>query len=125
MSGACKQENMMKKLLLFVAFAATAIGVQANEPVDNLGAQAISVADFTTAETKLNTVLKRSPGLPEALLNLAYVYRSTGRANAALALYQRVLDAPDVDLVGGSDKAISAHDIARRGMAHLHVIASR
>jgi cytochrome c-type biogenesis protein CcmH/NrfG len=116
---------MMKKWLLFVVLSATAIGVQAKEPVDNLGAQAISVADFTSAETQLNAVLRRSPGLPEALLNLAYVYRSTGRATAALALYQQVLDSPDVELVGDSAKPIFAHDIARRGMAHLQVIASR
>ncbi|MFM9851235.1 MAG: tetratricopeptide repeat protein [Sphingomonadaceae bacterium] len=115
----------MKKLLLFVAFSATAIGVQAKEPVDNLGAQAISVADYTTAEAQLTTALKRSPDLPEALLNMAYVYRSTGRASAAMALYQHVLAIPSVDLIGKTDKPISSHDIARRGMAHLQVIASR
>lgn len=115
----------MKKLLLFVAFSAAAIGVQAKEPVDNLGAQAISVADYTTAETQLNAVLRRSPGLPEALLNMAYVYRSTGRAKAALSLYQRVLDGPNIELMGDTSKPIWAHDIARRGMAHLQVTASR
>ena len=75
----------MKKLLLFVALSATAIGVQAKQPVDNLGAQAISAADFSTAETRLTAQLRREPGLPEALLNLAYVYRATGRGGVAFS----------------------------------------
>jgi cytochrome c-type biogenesis protein CcmH/NrfG len=114
----------MKKLLLFVALSATAIGVQAKQPVDNLGAQAISAADFSTAETRLTAQLRRDPGLPEALLNLAYVYRATGRGSEARELYARVLARPNLELEGGAKPAWS-HDIARLGLARMQSFASR
>jgi tetratricopeptide (TPR) repeat protein len=121
---------MMKKLLLFVAFSATAIGVQAKEPVDNLGVQAISAADFSTAEARLNAQLRRDPTMPEALLNLAHVYRATGRPDDAVRMYNRVLISPEIemtfiDAATGNEQSISSHTLAKRGLAIPQSFAAR
>ena len=114
----------MQKLLLFAALSAISVGAQAKQPVDNLGAKAILAADFSAAETKLTAQLRREPGLPEALLNLAYVYRATGRATDARDLYERVLSRPNLELESGETPAWS-HDIARLGLARMQRFASR
>lgn len=113
----------MRKLLLTVAISVIAIGVEAKEPVDNLGVRAISVADFSTAEASLNAQLRRDPGLPEALLNLAHVYRATGRDQAAIKLYRWVLASPDVELSVGQTY-MSSHELARRGLGGPQTIAA-
>jgi thioredoxin-like negative regulator of GroEL len=118
-----RKDKMMKKLLLFVALSAATIGVQAKEPVDNLGVQAISVADYSTAEARLTEELRRDPGLPEALLNLAHVYRATGRNQAATKLYKWVLSSPEVELLVGQTE-VTSHELARRALAGPQSLAA-
>lgn len=113
----------MKKLLFSVAILAMASGVAARGPVDNLGVHAISVADYTTAETILLAELRRDPGMPEALLNLAQVYRATGRAQEATKLYKWVLASPDVELSVGQSE-VSSHELARRGLGSAQTLAA-
>lgn len=114
---------MVKKTLFFMALTAASVGVQAKAPVDNLGVQAISVADYSTAETRLTEELRRDPGLPEALLNLAYVYRATGRDQAAAKLYKWVLSSPEVELMVGQTE-VSSHELARRALAGPQSLAA-
>lgn len=112
----------MKNWLIFVACSVASIGIQAKEPVDNLGVRAIAVADFGTAEARLEAQLRRDPGLPEALLNLAHVYRATGRHQSAVKLYKWVLASPEVELIHGQS-LISSHELARLGLDSRQTLA--
>ena len=114
---------MMKKLLVSLAVSVVAISAHAKTPVDNLGVQAISVSDYSAAEARLTTELRRDPGMPEALLNLAHVYRVTGRLQAATKLYKWVLASPDVELIVGQS-GVSSHDLARRGLSGPKALAT-
>ncbi len=113
----------MVKWLICAAISVVAIEAEAKAPVDNLGVQAISVADYSTAEAKLTDELRRDPGMPEALLNLAYVYRVTGREQAAVRLYHWVLASPEVNLSVGQSE-MSSHNLARRGLAGPKTLAA-
>lgn len=81
-------------------------------------AQAIRQGDFDLAENKLLGLLAEEPGNPYALLNLAFVYQRSGRAEQALILYNRVLELrknPLAELSSGQPARVKR--IAQRGIA--------
>ncbi len=108
----------MKKLFVFaVLMLSTATVVHAKQPVDNFSATAINAADYATAEAQLRARLARAPGLQQAMLNLAYVYRATGKTAEADALYTRVLKRPNVQLETTRETPVWSHDLAQRALS--------
>jgi Tfp pilus assembly protein PilF len=108
---------MKKVTILAVLMLSTAATVHAKSPVDNFSATAINAADYATAEAQLRARLARAPGLQQAMLNLAYVYRATGKTVEAAALYTRVLKRPNVQLETTRETPVWSHDLAQRALS--------
>ena len=87
---------------------------------DGNGATQIMRGDYAAAERIILAQEKMFPGDPDLLLNLASVYRHTGRVGEARALYRAVLARPDdvMDLPAQAAPR-TAHDIARAGLVSM------
>lgn len=108
---------MKKSIVLAILMLSTATAIQARQPVDNFSATAINAADYATAEAQLRARLARAPGLQQAMLNLAYVYRATGKMAQADALYTRVLKRPNIQLETTRETPVWSHDLAQRALS--------
>lgn len=89
-----------------------------------LGFAAIMDADWQKAERQLvNSPAGASD--PARLLNLAHVYRKTGRETEARRLYQAVLDQRDraVELANG--EVASCHALAQKALSQPVGLAAR
>lgn len=93
---------------------------------DRLGYQAIQAGDLIKAERILVAEKQFNPGMPEVMLNLAYVYRHTGRTAEARALYRQVLDQPEImlDSVQPTMTGVSSYAVARTALQET-TLASR
>ena len=81
-------------------------------PKGALALAAIRDGDWSAAETRLAS----DADDPARLLNLAHVFRRTGRAAEAQYLYTRVLELPEArDLAVGGQPA-SSHALARQAL---------
>lgn len=113
---------------LAVMLATTAGAAVAGER-DLHGATAIRAGDFGTAETILKTEMSGRWTTPETLLNMAHVYRHTGRADSARALYERVLGEDNVLMNVGGTRPLWSYDVARANLNQLSatgtIIAAR
>ena len=78
----------------------------------SLGYDAMMQRDWSKAEAKLAASRDELGDDPARLLNLAEVYRQTGRADEAEALYAAVLSAEDMKLVLADGRVVTAHGIA-------------
>ncbi|MFA6115946.1 MAG: tetratricopeptide repeat protein [Sphingomonas sp.] len=86
---------------------------------DRTGFTAIKQGDFNTAERTLLAERRIFPSRPELMLNLAAVYRSTGRQDEARALYREVLAQPDMLMDVTAERTASSHMLANAGLARL------
>ena len=115
----------MKEIVVLCGLIlSTATVSHAKQPVDNFSAAAIAVADYDAAEAQLRARLARAPGLQQAMLNLAYVYRAQGKAAEANALYVRVLKRPNIQLETTGKTPAWSHDIAERALNSPLISAS-
>jgi Flp pilus assembly protein TadD len=111
---------MMRKSVLFVLAtlgAATPALAGQSATVDRTGYTAIAAGDLSTAEQRIVAERKIFPQRPELMLNLASVYRRTGRESEARALYTAVLERPSVAMDLPSGTVMSSHDLASRALA--------
>ncbi|MEG3164235.1 tetratricopeptide repeat protein [Sphingomonas sp. PB2P19] len=86
---------------------------------DRTGYTAIAAGNMTVAEQRIVAERRIFPDRPELMLNLAAVYRNTGRDSQARALYIAVLDRPAVALDTASGAVVSSHDLAQRALARF------
>lgn len=89
-----------------------------------LGFAAIMDEDWAKAERQLLA----SPAAaddPARLLNLAHVYRKTGRETEARRLYQAVLDERDRTVELANGEPASCHALARQALGQPSGLASR
>lgn len=110
----------MRVHLVSAAAAMAAMVVAAPvQAKDRYGYQAISAKDFARAEARINAERRIYPNRPELMLNLAHVYRHTGRFTQARSLYAEVLalDAVELDLPSG--RVATSHELASLGLAML------
>lgn len=100
---------------LFAAAPATAQQAELGYPEGSLGVQAIMSEDFAEAERRLDDfrVYKRDPG---RLINLGFVFAKTGRTDAAMRLFEQVLEEESVELILADGRTMSSHDIARTAL---------
>jgi len=87
---------------------------------DRTGYVAIKQGDFDKAEKTLLAERRIFPSRPELMLNLAAVYRNTGRQQEARELYQAVLERPDVLMDVTTERTASSHMLANAGLARLN-----
>lgn len=99
-----------------VAVLAIAAPVHAN---DRTMYQVIAAGDYARAERLLLAERRETPERPELMLNLAAIYRETGRPELARALYAEILDQKPVAVDMMSGKTVLSHDIAATAMASL------
>ena len=117
---------MSKALIALVAgMAAVASTTASASPVDNYASAEIRAAKLVDAVALLEPRVAQAPDDESALINLAVAYRRIGRVAEARALYERVLTLDDVVLDAADGRAISAHDVARRGLARGTLLSSR
>lgn len=116
---------MKEYIAIALLVAAPLAQSAAATPVDNYAARTILAADYAKAEAELAAHLERAPADPPALLNMAYVYRQTGRNREANLLYSRVLERADIVLTSTSGKLVMSHDLARAGLSGRVSIATR
>jgi Flp pilus assembly protein TadD len=102
--------------LVILALAAGATPALAS---DRTGYTAIAAGNLSVAEQRLVAERRIFPDRPELMLNLAAVYRSTGRDAQARALYTAVLEQPAVALDMPSGAVESSHDLAQRALARF------
>jgi hypothetical protein len=86
---------------------------------DRTGYTAITHGDFSTAEKNLVAERRIFPARPELMLNLAAVYRNTGRQQEARELYQAVLQRPDMLMDVTTERTASSHMLATAGLARI------
>jgi hypothetical protein len=86
---------------------------------DRNGYQQIATGDLRAAERRIVAERRIFPDRPELMLNLAAVYRHTGRDGEARALYAAVLDRPAVAMDLPSGAVASSHDLAQRALARF------
>ncbi len=84
------------------------------------GAVQIMKGDYVSAERIILAQEKMFPGDPDLLLNLASVYRHTGRVSEARALYRAVLARPDemMDLPNTAEPR-TAHALASAALGSM------
>lgn len=113
----------MRSALIVLAaapFALAAPPAQAQrEDGDPIAGTAIVRGDLAGAERKLTAELRRNPGAPELLLNLAAIYAQTGRAAEARALYREVLAQRDVQMDLSRDRIATSHSVANKGLQRI------
>ena len=110
---------MRAHLVLAAAGAALIAAAAPVHAKDRTGYQAISAGDFERAEKRLEAERRIYPNRPELLLNLAHVYRHTGRTAQARALYARVLAQQPVEMDLPSGEMATSHQLASLGLALL------
>ncbi|MBZ6379802.1 hypothetical protein B5C34_14625 [Pacificimonas flava] len=105
------------KALMFLGVAMMAAGASA-QPAEvgyergTLGFEQMVEGDWAAAEQQLLDSESELGADPARLLQLAEVYRQTGRTVEAASLYQRVLGSDDMNLVLADGRIVSAHSIA-------------
>lgn len=92
---------------------------------DRNAASAIAGGDYAKAERTLLAERRIFPRRPELMLNLAAVYRQTGREAEARALYADVLAREDVPMDMLDQRTTSSHAVARASLARLTQVAAR
>ena len=92
---------------------------------DRNGAAAIAVGDYAKAERTLAAERRIFPRRPESMLNLAAVYRQTGRPAKARVLYPDLLAREDVAVDMLNQRTMSAHAVAEASLARLTQVAAR
>lgn len=105
-------------IILGAALAMTAGAANAGGR-DLHAAEAIRAGDFVKAEAILIQEQSGRWTTPETLLNLAHVYRHTGRTDSARALYERVMADSNVLMNVGSSRPFWSHDVARAALGRL------
>jgi tetratricopeptide (TPR) repeat protein len=104
----------MRLSIVVAGLLAAGIASAGNATSENRnGYVQIAKGDYVAAERVLMSERRIFPNDPDLLLNLALVYRHTGRVEAARSLYQRVLTAPDQEL-----------DLPHGGIGSAHALAS-
>jgi len=86
---------------------------------DRNGYSQIAAGNLSAAERRIVAERRIFPDRPELMLNLAAVYRNTGRDAQARALYTAVLDRPAVAMDLPSGAVASSHDVAARALARF------
>lgn len=106
----------MRHLVITAAAAALVATAAPVHAKDRNGYRAIASQDYVKAERRLLAERRIYPNKPELLINLASVYRRTGRLAEARVLYAAVLeqDAVTLDLPNG--EGASSHALARLGL---------
>lgn len=120
---------MIKTVLALVGAASVvttgAAAQTAPSQAQTYGFNAIARGDLNAAEARLIAQRAEEPNEPSVLLNLAYIYGRTGRADEATALYNQILASDDVLMVSGKGEQIGSHALARKAMNRTTGIASR
>jgi hypothetical protein len=101
-----------------IALTAAALATPALA-ADRTGYTQIAAGNMTAAEQRIVAERRIFPDRPELMLNLAAVYRSTGRDSQARALYSAVLDRPAVAMDLPSGDVASSHDVAQRALGRF------
>ncbi len=86
---------------------------------DHNGYEQIAQGNYAAAERMLVAERRLFPDRPELALNLAAIYRHTGRIGEAKALYLDVLSRPNEQFDVASDRAAWSHDIAAGALRGL------
>ncbi|TXC70693.1 tetratricopeptide repeat protein [Sphingomonas ginsenosidivorax] len=86
---------------------------------ERTGYTQIAAGNMPAAEQRIVAERRIFPDRPELMLNLAAVYRQTGRDAQAKALYAAVLDKPAVALDTPSGAVVSSHALAERALARF------
>lgn len=110
---------MRRRILTFAVLATTLPGTAMAAPVvesipSASGYEQIRDGRLDLTEKVLVTQMRAHPDAPELDLNLAAIYLRTGRAAAAVRLYERVLDSPAIAMDMPSGAVVSSHEVARR-----------
>lgn len=112
----------MRVVLLGLALLTASGAAQA---ADRTATAAIVAGDYIQAERTLAAERRIFPRRPELMLNLAAVYRQTGRAAEARALYADVLTREDSPMDMVNQRTVSSHAVARAGLVNLTQVAAR
>ena len=112
---------MRNVTVYLVASALAAVAPASAQTIGFNGADALARGDYGRAEQVIDRTRKMFPELPELMLNLALVYRHTGRAEQARTLYDEVLRRPDTVMDASvRGQTVSAHAVATAGLASMN-----
>ncbi|RYE02730.1 MAG: tetratricopeptide repeat protein [Sphingomonadales bacterium] len=116
-----QERHAMRTVLLFAAAPLLLAALPASANDRSIPA-AIAMGAYDQAEQAIRAELRIYRDRPELLLNLATVYAKTNRAEAARALYAKVLAQPDV-LMDVSETAVAgSHAIAQAGLRRIQAV---
>ncbi len=111
--------RVLQLAIVAAMLGAPAVSSASQTRSDPYAHDAIERGEFGEAEAGLRAQLALEPTKPELLINLAAIMARTNRADAAQALYQRVLATDDVSLLLRPGQALGSHAIAERGLRKL------
>ena len=111
----------MRGVIIFGAAAAALIatGAMAQE---RTGYRQIAAGNFAAAQSELEAETRTYPRRPDLLLNLAAVYRRSGRTADARELYRSVLARPDAGMDLPDGRVASSHALAHAGLDRLGTV---
>lgn len=111
--------NLVIALVLAAGLPAAA------QAADRTASADILRGDYAQAERVLMAERRIFPARAELMLNLAAVYRQTGRTADAQALYARVMQRPDAMMDMPDERVVSSHVLAQAGLQQVTRLASR
>lgn len=88
-------------------------------PKGALGFNALVEADYSTAESQLRAKNRVARNDPARLINLGVVLARTGRSDQAARLFERAMEAEEVELILANGEQLSSREVARRAMRAL------
>lgn len=100
--------------------AAAADSGEIGYPKGSLGFNALVEADYSTAESQLRARNQVAKNDPARLINLGVVLAKTGRAEQAARLFERAMEAEEVELILANGEQVSSRQAARRAMRALN-----
>lgn len=109
----------MKGIYMLVALAAGAAAPMAALAQESNGATGIVRGDYRSAEREIERQRRFAPHDVDLLVNLASVYRRTGRDADARLLYRQILGQPDEPLDVAGRRPIGSHALATGALAAL------
>lgn len=90
-------------------------------PKGSLGFNALVEADYSTAESQLRAKNRVARNDPARLINLGVVLARTGRSDQAARLFERAMEAEEVELILANGEQLSSREAARRAMRALNL----
>lgn len=107
--------------LLAFAISPAAAQAEVNYPNGSLAYEAIAAKDYHRADTQLRKEVRVPKDDPARLINHGHVMAKTGRLADAARLFEKALNAEEIELILADGTVMSSRDAARKALESVSV----